>query len=584
MQNAAGFLPVVSATMKRPGGKGLPGRGSWRGVRGKVVRSAYFYALAGVVAALVLASGAFQIARTKQELVSIYESSARSLADGVEQLITQALSMLEISDQGATDAAKAFALDDILIDYLAGLAADLDRTVLSQPPGEVRVKDPEVSLRVVGRAAAKTLGEGLVTDTIRSLESGTETVAIRRVPPRVERSGRLVVVFRRHLGDGFFVFTVEDADRYGLLKRLLVQDVVRLFRDRRDLLDLVITDENGRLLGRIQDEGASRVPLPAPARQGHGGPQGEVVLTRHGDIPALDFTRDLQFRGKGVGALRVSISVLPMEKLISEGRRWTILLGAVLFVVGFGLVRLILWRQERTLLRMQEMEQEIRRREELSALGEMAAGVAHEIRNPLNAISMGLQSLSLGGDEAGDEGATGLLETMRREVTRINRIVSDFLAVSRPLSVRLDPVNLGDVVEHVAGLLRQAAAEEAVEVRTEVPPTSAYLSGDGDKLTQALLNLGINALEACNTEGVVTMRLVSQKGRARIEVSDTGAGVAPEHRPHLFRPHFTTKEKGLGLGLFIAQRIVEAHGGTLALGECSKRGTTMLVTLPVGEG
>jgi two-component system sensor histidine kinase HydH len=197
---------------------------------------------------------------------------------------------------------------------------------------------------------------------------------------------------------------------------------------------------------------------------------------------------------------------------------------------------------------------------------------------------MGLQSLTLGGHEARAEGATGLLETMRREVTRINRIVSDFLAVSRPASARSEPVNLGDLVEHVAGLLRPAAAGREVEVRTEVPPTSAYLPGDRDKLTQALLNLGINALDACNTEGVVTIRLVSQKGRARIEVSDTGTGVAPEHRPHLFRPHFTTKEKGLGLGLFIAQRIVEAHGGTLALGECSKRGTTMLVTLPLGEG
>jgi two-component system sensor histidine kinase HydH len=233
---------------------------------------------------------------------------------------------------------------------------------------------------------------------------------------------------------------------------------------------------------------------------------------------------------------------------------------------------------------MREMEEEIRRREELSALGEMAAGVAHEIRNPLNAISMGLQSLALGGDGARDEGATGLLETMRREVTRINRIVSDFLAVSRPVAVRTEPVNLGELVEHVAGLLRQAAAGREVEVRAEIPRTPTHLPGDRDKLTQALLNLGINALEACNTKGVVTMRIVSQKGRARIEVSDTGAGVAPEHRPHLFRPHFTTKEKGLGLGLFIAQRIVEAHGGTLALGDSSKRGTTMLVTLPLAAG
>ena len=552
-------------------------------MRGKVVRPVYFYALAGVVAALVLASGAFQIARTKRELVSIYESSARSLADGVEQLIAQALSMLEISGQGPTDPAKAFALDDILIDYLVGLAADLDRTLLSQPLGEVRMKDPEVSLRVVAPATIGALRERVLTDAIRFLESGTETVAIRRVPPGAERSGGLVVVFRRHLGDDFLILAVKDADRYGLLRRLLIEDVVRLFRDRSDLLDLVIADEDGRLLARIQDEGVSGVPPPRPASPGEGHPKGRVVLLRHGDLPALDFTRDLQFRGRGVGALRVSISVLAMEKLISESRRWTILLGAVLFVVGFGLVRLILWRQERTLLRLQEMEEEIRRSEELSALGEMAAGVAHEIRNPLNAISMGLQSLALGGDEAAGEGAPLLLETMRREVTRINRIVSDFLALSRPVSVRPEPVDLGDLVEHVAGLLRQAAAGGEVEVRTEISPISSYLPGDRDKLTQALLNLGINALEACNTEGVVIMRLVSEKGRARLEVSDTGAGVVPEHRPHLFRPHFTTKEKGLGLGLFIAQRIVEAHGGTLALGECSKRGTTMLVTLPLAE-
>jgi signal transduction histidine kinase len=553
-------------------------------VRGKAVRSVYFYALAGVVAALVLASGAFQIARTKQELVSIYESSARSVADGVEQLIGQDLNILEISDHETTDAAKAFALDDIIIDHLAGLAADFDRTLLSQPEREVLMKDPEVSLRVVGRAPVGTLGNEFLTDLIGSLESGTETVAIRRVPPRAGRSGRLVVVFRRHLGDGFFVFTVENADRYNLLRRLFIQDVIRLFRERQDLLDLIITDENGRLLGRIQDESASKVPLPAAVLRGNGASKGEAVLTRHGDIPALDFTRNLPFRGRGVGALLVSISVLPMETLISESRRWTALLSAVLFVVGFGLVRLILWRQERTLFRMQEMEQEIRRREELSALGEMAAGVAHEIRNPLNAISMGLQSLALGRGEAGGEGATGLLETMRREVTRINRIVSDFLAVSRPLSVRPDPVNLGEVVEHVAGLLRQASAGREVGIRTEIPPTPACLPGDRDKLTQALLNLGINALDACNTEGVVTIRLVFQQGRARIEVSDTGAGVPPENRPHLFRPHFTTKERGLGLGLFIAQRIVEAHGGSLALGDSSKRGTTMLVTLPLIAG
>jgi signal transduction histidine kinase len=550
---------------------------------GKVVRPVYLYALAGVVAALVLASGALQITRTKRELVSIYEGSARSLADGAEQLVGQALSMVEVSGHGPADAAKTFALDDVLLDYLFGLAADLDRTLPAVTSGEVRVPDPEVFLRVVRGDSAEALGDAFLTHVIRSLESGAETVAIRRLPPTPEGPGRLLVVFRRHLGPGFLVFTVADTARLALLKRLLMEDVVRLFRERHDLLDLIVVGDDGRVLARAQEESVSKVPPPQAGSLTGKGHHGEVLLTRHGETPALDFTRDLRFRGKGVGAIRVSVSVLAMEKLLSTSRRWTVLLSAILFVVGFGLVRLIVWRQERTLLRVREMEEEIHRREELSALGEMAAGVAHEIRNPLNAISMGLQSLALEGGEGKGQGSPELLETMRREVARINRIVGEFLSVSRPVGLHVEVVNLSELAEHVAGLLRQAGGRDGLTVRTDLPGVPVRLPGDRDRLTQALLNLGINALEACAGRGEVTVRIIPQKKRLRIEVSDTGPGVPPEHHPNLFRPHFTTKEKGLGLGLFIAQRIVQAHGGTVALGETSPRGTTMVMTLPVAD-
>ncbi|MGE5310841.1 MAG: sensor histidine kinase, partial [Nitrospirota bacterium] len=142
-------------------------------------------------------------------------------------------------------------------------------------------------------------------------------------------------------------------------------------------------------------------------------------------------------------------------------------------------------------------------------------------------------------------------------------------------------VNLSELAEHIAGLLRQAGGRDGVTVRTDLPGVPVHLSGDRDRLTQALLNLGINALEACASRGEVTVRITARKKRVRVEVSDTGPGVPPEHQPNLFRPHFTTKEKGLGLGLFIAQRIVQVHGGTVALGETSSRGTTMVMTLPV---
>jgi signal transduction histidine kinase len=551
---------------------------------GKVVRPVYLYALAGVIAALVLASGALQITRTKRELVSIYEGSARSLADGVEQLVGQALSMLDMSAHGPADAAKTFALDDVLLDYLFGLAADLDRTLPSQASGEARVPDPEVSLRVVPDDSAEAIGDAFLMQVIRSLESGAQTVAIRRLPPTPDRPGRLLVVVQRHLGPGFLVFTVADTARPALLKRLLMEDVVRPFRDRQDLLDLILVDDDGRVLARAQEESVSKVQPPQAGSLVGKGHQGEVLLTRHGETPALDFTRDLRFRGTTVGAVRVSVSVLAMEKLLATSRRWTILLSALLFVVGFGLVRFIVWRQERTLLRVREMEEEIRRREELSALGEMAAGVAHEIRNPLNAISMGLQSLALEGGEGKGQGSPELFETMRREVARINRIVDEFLSVSRPVSLHTELVNLSEVVDHIAGVLRQTGGDHGPTVRTDLPGSPVHVNGDRDKLTQALLNLGINAMEACTGRGEVTMRISPQKKRVRIEVSDTGPGVPPEHHPHLFRPHFTTKERGLGLGLFIAQRILQAHRGTIALGETSHRGTTMVMTLPLAGG
>jgi len=169
-------------------------------------------------------------------------------------------------------------------------------------------------------------------------------------------------------------------------------------------------------------------------------------------------------------------------------------------------------------------------------------------------------------------------------VARINRIVGEFLSVSRTVSLHVEAVNLSELAEHVAGLLRQAGGRDGLTVRTDLPGVPVYLSGDRDRLTQALLNLGINALEACAGRGDVTVRIIPQKKRVRIEVSDTGPGVPPEHHINLFRPHFTTKEKGLGLGLFIAQRIVQAHGGTVALGETSHRGMTMVMTLPVAGG
>jgi signal transduction histidine kinase len=554
----------------------------------RLLRPIYYYALAGVVAAVVLVSGGLQVTRTRSELLKIYEGTARTTAESVERLVGQALTLLEVSSRGFTAASETFALDDVLLDYLAGLATDMDQGLQETTTAPAKIADPEVSIQFIPPDKVKALRDPPAVDLVLSLMIGRENVAIRRMKPGQGGIGRLLVAFRRHLGPGFLILEVADENRLPLLKRLLLQEVVAVFRDRQDLLDLILVDENSHLLARLQDEGASHVPVPVGTSDTLSGLNSGMILTRHGERPALDFTKALYFRGGKVGILRLSLSVSGMETIVAESRRTTLFLSGILLAVGFLLVRLIFWRQEKTLVRIHEMEEEIRRREELSALGEMAAGVAHEIRNPLNAISMGLQSLSMGvrgkSGHGQDNDISGeLLEMLRREVGRINRIVSEFLSVSRPANLQLTRLNPAKLVEHVFGILLQTAARQQVQVRVEILGSECLITGDWDKLTQALLNLGINALEACNGKGEITLRLTCQKDWIRIEVTDTGPGVAPEHRAQVFRPHFTTKEKGLGLGLFLAQRIVQAHGGSLTLVRDSHPGTTMVATLPLAR-
>jgi signal transduction histidine kinase len=552
--------------------------------KGKSLRPLYFYALAGVVAGIVLVSGAVHVARTRSELVKIYQTNALTVADSVGRLVDQALALLEISGQSTNKATDTLALDDLLLEYLAGLATQSDRALVEEEVTKLDIGDPDVLLELIAPAEIKDLENPGEVELLQSLAASPETVAIGRISVGPEKGGHLVLAFQRQFGPGYILLRVMDERRPSLLKRLLLQDVLMLFRDRRDILDIILVDNKGQLLARLRD--ASEVEMVDLSRYPSGNTSTDLLTRQQGDQLTLELTRGLYFRGRRVAILRVSVSMVGMERILAESRKATVLLSIVMLLVGFLLVRLILWRQEATLRRVQQMEDEVRRGQELAALGEMAAGVAHEIRNPLNAISMGLQSLAIQIDKSGqlEEDSGGqLLQTLRREVGSINRIVSEFLVLSRPENLQLERLDPGELVDHIARLLQQAAVDQGVEVRLVKEGYGWFIEGDRDKLTQALLNVAVNSLEACDSGGVVTLHLSHQKERVHIEVIDTGPGVEPENQANLFRPHFTTKEKGLGLGLFLAKRIVQAHGGNLYLGGSSARGTRMVMTIPPVE-
>jgi signal transduction histidine kinase len=225
---------------------------------------------------------------------------------------------------------------------------------------------------------------------------------------------------------------------------------------------------------------------------------------------------------------------------------------------------------------------ELIERERLAALGEMAASVAHEVRNPLGVIFNSLGSLKRLLQPSGD--VRLLLDIVGEESDRLNRMVGDLLDYSRPLRPTLQPVALQPVLEEAIASTHRGAEESAVEVHLSVETGLPPVRADPRLLRQAVVNLVTNSLQAMPHGGVLTVtaaRVLSDSGaHARIAVHDTGVGVPPDARPKVFQPFFTTKPTGTGLGLAVVKRIAEGHGGRAQLADC-ERGTEFHLILPL---
>jgi signal transduction histidine kinase len=223
----------------------------------------------------------------------------------------------------------------------------------------------------------------------------------------------------------------------------------------------------------------------------------------------------------------------------------------------------------------------------LAAVGELAAGIAHETRNPLGAISHATETLQRSLDLRGEDAE--LLEIIRREAARLNEIVSDFLTFGRPRPLALQETDLGGLIKDVLLAIEQdERCHRAMRFETTVDPALPRLALDPHHMSQVLWNLYLNAAQAMPGGGILRTRVALGRGpdggeAVVLEISDTGPGIPPEAERRLFEPFFTTKPDGTGLGLPIARRIVEEHGGTLTLGPGPAGGTLARIRLPLRE-
>ncbi len=219
------------------------------------------------------------------------------------------------------------------------------------------------------------------------------------------------------------------------------------------------------------------------------------------------------------------------------------------------------------------------RAEHFATLGEMATGLAHEIRNPLAGIAGVIEIISR--DLPATSPAREVVKDVRQEIARINHIVTDLLQTARPHPPQVGKSDLNVTIEHAVMLARQQALARGVEIALHKDPELPEIEHDSDQIHQVMLNLLLNAMQAIERKGKVEVTLSQKNAAAVIEVADNGRGIPPENLPNIFRPFYTTKGDGTGLGLSLARRIIEDHQGRIDVASTVGKGSTFAVVLPL---
>jgi signal transduction histidine kinase len=351
--------------------------------------------------------------------------------------------------------------------------------------------------------------------------------------------------------------------------------------------NLEIRDREGKLVYQMQSRETvplAPAPLPSLASPELGtrlSPQYEEELSeRQRTYDVYDLTVPIG----DLGHMKIGISREQMEERVQALRRDLLRQASIVGVVTLGLLLtaylVIFW----LLRRGRALEAQAKEAERMATIGTLAAGLAHEIRNPLNSVSLNMQMLEEDLGASGEGATKRLLALTRGEIGRLERLVSDFLAYARPRPLERRRLVAGSLLEHARELLAGQAAAQRVQLRVEALDAGVWIEGDPQQLLQLILNLAQNALAACHERrvtGRVTLRAFREGSRLAVEVEDNGVGIAPEERERIFEVFYSTRKGGTGLGLAIVQRIAASHSGELDLQSTPGEGTRVRLWLPV---
>lgn len=394
---------------------------------------------------------------------------------------------------------------------------------------------------------------------------------------------------------------LESGTRVGMGMRMHHSQLQALLEEmawQPGVLWFAVTDENGKIIAHSDPRRVGESLYPASTLRELNIGSEERWRRLEQPQPALEIYRQFRplnggehhmrmmmrresadLRNQAPQVIFIAFDTRELDADHARGLRNMVIMLCAAGVVMMATVLAQFWfrRYQRSRKQLQEATA---RKEKLLALGHLAAGVAHEIRNPLSSIK-GLARYFAERTPADGE-AHQLALVMAREADRLNRVVSELLELVRPAHLKYQSVDLNEVITHSLQLVSQDAASRAISLKFIAQPALCRIQADPDRLKQVLLNLYLNAIHAIGRDGVITVAVREcGDGRVKVSVADSGKGMTAEQLQAIFTPYFTTKADGTGLGLAVVQNIVEQHGGTIDAESTPGKGALFTLYLPV---
>ncbi len=559
----------------------------------------YLALLCCLIILILIVNGFFEINRTRKSLRDILESQGETLLQGLEREIQNTVSVIEVMEGvpgghllNIASSANFFAIEDAIVDYLLEIATLVDQNDASQTlsPSELeRVAQTEGLKRIdiLDATSQSPVVEKDLSSYLPLLKGTRDMIIIPFTKLTPDEEDRFSVAIRRTEGEGIISVSIDSSQMKNLRRRFAIQNLLQTLSFGEGIQYLSILDDSLSLVAQIKNEDVGDVLDAVFLQSVQKGIGPEPRFRRMSDKQEVfEITRILHLEQNPYGIMQVGLSTSQIQNVLFLTRRNVVLSVGVLLALSITGVTLIYMNQNRHLRKLREMEERTQAAERLLSIGKLGAGLAHEIRNPLNAIGMAIQRLHREflpreEDEAKEYGR--FIRVIREEIKRLNQIVDQFVLFSKPHKLSLIPVSLADILDSISILFAEEAKARSVVMHKEIDLKLPSALIDKGKITQALINIVTNGLHAMDGGGKLTIKAeMDRKDWVKVTVSDTGQGIPEDRIEKVFDYSYTTREKGLGLGLPLAHKIIEEHGGRISMESQVGKGTTVCILLPIG--